>query len=125
VATTYDTNLSTPDENRFAGEARLGAPAPDAPVRTRAGRDGHLLENIGGEFTLLHFTNGEPPQVPAGIRVATIGGDFIDTLGAVARRHDATPGAAYLLRSDQHLCARWRSFDRDKVAVARARALGG
>jgi 3-(3-hydroxy-phenyl)propionate hydroxylase len=125
VATVYDTNLSTPDESRFAGKARLGAPAPDAPVRTRAGHDGHLLENIGGEFTLLHFTNGDLSQVPAGLRIATIGEDFIDTLGAVARHYDATPGATYLLRPDQHLCARWRSFDRNKVAAARARALGG
>jgi len=83
-----------------------------------------LLENIGGEFTLLTFKNGALPRTPAGIRVATIGEDFIDTTGAVAQRFDATPGAAFLLRPDQHLCARWRSVDRGKVAAAQARVLG-
>ena len=97
-------------------------PLPDAPVRSRDGRDGHLLENIGAEFTLLYVKNGAPPAVPPGIRLAVIGDDLIDTQGAIARRFDASPGAAYLLRPDQHLCARWRSFDRGKVAAARATA---
>jgi 3-(3-hydroxy-phenyl)propionate hydroxylase len=127
VATVYDTPLSTPDESRFAGSARLGAPVPDAPVRNLNGRDGHLLENIGAEFTLLYAKNGTkngaPPEVPPGVRLAIIGGDLIDTHGAFAQRFDATPGAAYLLRPDQHLCARWRNFDRGKMEAARARAL--
>ncbi len=124
VAAVYDSSLSTPDESPFAGSARLGAPVPDAPVRTRAGRDGHLLENIGGDFTLLYAKESAPPDVPQGIRLAAIGEDLIDTKGAFAQRFDATPGAAYLLRPDQHLCARWRSFDRGKVEAARSRALG-
>jgi 3-(3-hydroxy-phenyl)propionate hydroxylase len=49
---------------------------------------------------------------------------LIDSAGLFARRFDATPGAAYLLRPDQHLCARWRKFDVEKVKVARERALG-
>ena len=124
VATVYDSGLSTPDESPFAGSAKLGAPVPDAPVRRRDGGEGHLLENIGGEFTLLTMKDGAPPQAPAGIRVACIGEDLIDTHGAIAKRFDATPGAAYLLRPDQHLCARWRNFDRSKVEAARLRALG-
>ena len=51
-------------------------------------------------------------------------GDTIDPDGVLARRLDATPGAAYLLRPDHHVCARWRSFDRGKIAAARDRALG-
>jgi 3-(3-hydroxy-phenyl)propionate hydroxylase len=49
---------------------------------------------------------------------------LIDHTGLLAQRLDATPGAAYLLRPDQHLCARWRSYDIQSVAKARARALG-
>jgi 3-(3-hydroxy-phenyl)propionate hydroxylase len=124
MATVYDTGLSTSDEDDFAGSARLGAPAPDAPVRTRAGRSCHLMENIGGEFTLLYAGEGAPPDMPRGIRLACIGEDLIDTSGAVARRFDATPGAAFLLRPDQHLCARWRRFNGAKVGAARERALG-
>ncbi len=36
---------------------------------------------------------------------------------------DATPGAVYLMRPDQHLCARWRRFDSPAVARAYHRAL--
>jgi len=54
----------------------------------------------------------------------SIGEDLADPDGVLTQRLDATPGAAYLLRPDQHLCARWRSLDRGKVAAARDRALG-
>jgi 3-(3-hydroxy-phenyl)propionate hydroxylase len=124
VATVYDTPLSTADEDTFAGAAQLGAPLPDAPVRTRDGHDGHLTESIPGAFTLLYVKDGAVPDAPAGIRITCIGEDVLDTTGLLARRLDATPGAAYLLRPDQHLCARWRSYDRDKVEAARGRALG-
>ena len=53
-----------------------------------------------------------------------IGDDLMDSEGLFASRFDATPGAAYLLRPDQHLCARWRSYDPEKVAAAHRRALG-
>jgi len=124
VATVYDTPLSTPDESAFAGSARLGAPVPDAPVRGRDGRQGHLLEHIGGEFTLVYVKDGGAPQAAEGVRLLCVGEDVVDAGGAIAERFDATPGAAYLLRPDQHLCARWRVYDRAKVEAARNRALG-
>ena len=123
MATVYDTELSTPDEDAFAGSARLGAPLPDCPVRTKDG-EGHLLESLAAEFTLLTFKNGMSPQVPDGVRLATIGEDLADPHGILAQRLDATPGASFLLRPDHHLCARWRSFDRSKIEAARNRALG-
>ncbi|HVZ52590.1 MAG TPA: FAD-dependent oxidoreductase [Pseudolabrys sp.] len=125
VATVYETSLSTPDEEMFAGSARLGAPVPDAPVRKSAGGEAHLLDNIAGEFTLIYMKDGATPLPPEGIRLLCIGEDMIDTAGAIAQRLDTTPGATYLLRPDQHLCARWRSFDRAKVQAARDRAMGG
>lgn len=124
VATVYDTRLSTLDESAFGGSARLGAPLPDAPVRTRAGKASHLLESVTGEFTLLYVENGAVPQVPEGIKLTCIGEDLTDVDGLVAERLDATPGAAYLLRPDQHLAARWRHVDAGKIAAARNRALG-
>jgi 3-(3-hydroxy-phenyl)propionate hydroxylase len=121
--TVHDSPLSTPDSDRFAGSARLGAPVPDAPVRAMD-RDGFLLERLGGQFDLIYIKDGAVPIVPEGIRSSIVGEDLIDHTGLLAQRLDATPGAAYLLRPDQHLCARWRSYDIQSVAKARARALG-
>lgn len=122
--TVHDTPLSTPDEDTFAGAAKLGAPVPDAPIHTRDGREGYVLEQLGGRFDLLYFKDGAQPAAPEGVRLSVIGEDVRDPSGLLARRLDATPGAAYLLRPDQHLCARWRSFDVGKIQAARARALG-
>jgi 3-(3-hydroxy-phenyl)propionate hydroxylase len=52
-----------------------------------------------------------------------IGEDFFDESGMFAQRFDATPGATYLVRPDQHLCARWRSFDAAAISRAYRRAL--
>ncbi|MBI1201530.1 MAG: FAD-dependent oxidoreductase [Rhodopseudomonas sp.] len=123
VATVYDSSLVVPDEDAFAGPARLGAPLPDAPVRRRDGRDGFLLETLGDGFTLLAMDGEAPVAPPAGIALAAIGDEVRDVAGVVAARLDATPGAVYLLRPDQHLCGRWRQFDAGKVAAARDRVL--
>ena len=64
MPSTYETPLSTPDADTWSGSARLGAPLPDAPMRDRDGKPIWLLEALGGEETLLHVPNGEPP--PAG-----------------------------------------------------------
>ena len=124
VATVYDTSLSTPDESGFGGSARLGAPLPDAPVRRKDGTSGHLLDNIAGEFTLLYVKNGAAPEVPDGVMSICLGEDLIDSEGVLCQRLDATPGAAYLVRPDHHLAARWRHADGAKIAAARRRAMG-
>jgi 3-(3-hydroxy-phenyl)propionate hydroxylase len=46
-----------------------------------------------------------------------------DTEGLLAQRYDAVPGTFYLIRPDQHVCARWRSFDLAKVRAAVACAM--
>ena len=120
----YDTPLSTPDEGPFGGSACLGGPIPDAPMQRRDGVATHLLDDLGGPFDLIYVANGGTPAVPAGVRLWRIGEDAIDTSGLFAQRFDASPGATYLLRPDQHLCARWRAFDVAKVSAARKRALG-
>jgi 3-(3-hydroxy-phenyl)propionate hydroxylase len=125
AATVHDSPLSTPDESPFAGSARLGAPMPDCSLRYGDGSRGYLLENLGDGFTLLTFSAGAPaPVAPDGVTRLTIGDELADPDHVLAQRLDATPGAVYLLRPDQHLCARWRSFDRGKIAAARDRAMG-
>jgi 3-(3-hydroxy-phenyl)propionate hydroxylase len=49
---------------------------------------------------------------------------IVDTQGLVAKRYDAQPGTTYLLRPDQHVVARWRTLNIDRLQVAMARALG-
>jgi 3-(3-hydroxy-phenyl)propionate hydroxylase len=72
----------------------------------------------------LYVKNGAAPPVPDGIKPIRIGEDIVDAHGLLTSRLDASPGAAYLLRPDQHLCARWRSPDPAKIKAARDRALG-
>lgn len=123
VATVYDTPLSTPDETPFAGSARLGAPAPDAPMLAPDCRSCHLVEQLSDGFELLHVRNGARPPLPDGIKLTVIGEDLRDPDGGFTARFDATPGSAFLLRPDQHLCARWRKVDAAKISHARDRAL--
>ena len=47
---------------------------------------------------------------------------IVDREGLVAKRYDARDGTAILFRPDQHVCARWRRFDLDRVRAAIARA---
>jgi 3-(3-hydroxy-phenyl)propionate hydroxylase len=122
----YDTPLSTPDATAFAGTAKLGAPLPDVPLIRRDGTGTHLVESLSGDFELIYVRdigNGVRPRAPDGIKLTIVGDDLQDREGLFGARFDATPGTAYLVRPDQHLCARWRDFDAAAVAHAHARAL--
>ncbi len=123
VATTYTSPLTTPDSDAFAGSARLGAPVPDAPLRGEDG-EGFLIERLPGAFTVITVQNGTRPQPPAGAQLIVIGEDLHDEAGIFAKRFDATPGATYVLRPDQHLTARFRHYDAATVQGAITRALG-
>ncbi len=84
------------------------------------------MERLRGEFGFVCMKNGGHGRPQAeGIPVTVIGEDFFDRDGMFAQRFDATPGATYLVRPDQHLCARWRQFDAVAVARAHRRALQG
>ena len=48
----------------------------------------------------------------------------LDLKGRVIERYDLTPGSAYLIRPDQHICARWRNLSALQVEAAYRRALG-
>jgi 3-(3-hydroxy-phenyl)propionate hydroxylase len=123
VATIYDTPLSTPDEDSFGGTVRLGAPPSDARMRRADGAACHLLENLPARFELLYVADGGEPVLPPGVGLTVIGRDLIDAEGEFRARFDAKPGTAYLLRPDQHICARWRHPTPEKIAAARERAL--
>ncbi len=115
-----------------------------------AGADGWLLAHTGNRFQLLLFV--EAPDMLAAETRATIArlanaalpvhtllvaqrwgtapaaaariDCVVDRQGLAARRCDARPGTAYLLRPDQHVAARWRTLNADAVRGAVARATG-
>ncbi len=136
--------LNTADVDAFEGTMLPGAPLDDAPVQRR-GRDDWLLRHLGGGFTLLWFeptatssaadvrhTIAALRALPVSVRTLTIGParadadahDLIDVKGLAARRLDATPGTAYLIRPDQHVAARWRHGTVPDVKAAMACAIG-
>ena len=119
-----------------------GAPAADAPIKVN-GQDDWFLAHAGDAFTLVHFTDRQglsaadrealytlgTYSVPPKVLVVTPGGcntehptTLEDSEGLLASRYDARPNTSYLLRPDQHVCARWRSLDPLRVHRAMARA---
>jgi len=62
---------------------------------------------------LVVFRQGE---APAGLNAVC------DSKGLIAERYDARDGSAYLIRPDQHIAARFRSAQIDKVRAAVQRA---
>ena len=95
------------------------------------------LADVGlNEHTIKAFANAKVPVSVLVVRVGSSAGDeyaqhaptpplgLFDTQGLAARRCDARPGTALLLRPDQHVAARWRSVDEASVLKALDRAIG-
>lgn len=133
---------STGDDNALftAGPAH-GAP----PQNVRLGADDYLLDHLGGGFDLLYFTDaaaipqplqdviasvrarGVPVRVTAvGVAEAVPGADLTlaDANGHFRQRYGIPfSGGAYLLRPDQHVCARWLTLDASRLQAAFHQAL--
>ena len=144
-ATLKTSPLNTPDQDPFAGLMVPGAPAADAPV-TCNGRPSWFLAHVGGRIICVVFVDGPafPDEsatalaalghgaVPVETILVTSKGSDIgpanafriieDSEGLLAKRFDAAAGTVYLLRPDQHVCARWRLFDVGAIKAAVARA---
>ena len=137
---------NTPDADAFEGRMVPGAACADAPVAV-AGRPAWLLRQLpAGRFTVLLFDGPDgaasaasadmlrdaaaglhPLQV---LRIVTaarppLAGvlDLVDEHGLLAKRFDGQPGTLYLLRPDQHVCARWRHATPADIQAALRRAL--
>ena len=135
--------LNSPgDDNALftAGPAH-GAP----PQNIRLGANDFLLDHLGGGFDLLYFTDadaipeplqqviasvrqrGVPVRVTAvGAAEAVQGADLTlpDANGHFRQRYGiGASGGAYLLRPDQHVCARWLTLDATRLRAAFQQAL--
>ena len=119
-------SLNTPDAEVFAARMSPGTNCADAPILT-GDRPGWLLEHLGDGFCVLTFGDAPPGAVQAGpiaARVLRVGADVVDSKGVLTARYDGRPGTTYLIRPDQHVAARWRAFDPEKIRRAIARATG-
>ncbi len=133
-------NSAGDDNALFKAGPAHGAP----PQNVRLGADDYLLDHVGGGFDLLYFTEGTIPQavldvlsqqrakgVPVrmlaiGPTQAVKGADVTlpDPNGHFRQRYGVrASGAAYLLRPDQHVCARWMTMDADRLQAALNTAL--
>lgn len=125
-----DSPLNTPDVDAFDTPVVPGAVLPDAPVK-KGTTDSWLLRELGVNFTLI--THGPAPQWVADwlqslpsddCKLLQLGVDVDDTQGLVAQRLDLQSGSAYLVRPDQHVCARWRVPTAADLQAAYHRATG-
>ncbi|MFL9928570.1 FAD-dependent oxidoreductase [Paraburkholderia sp. RL18-103-BIB-C] len=141
-----DSPLNTADHDRFDGAMMPGASCVDAPVQVD-GQAGWLLPQLGQQFTGVLFCGeqGIDPATRAALdalragpiplklvvvtrgdaQAAALPGMHVvhDAEGLANARYDATHGTFYLVRPDQHVCARWRQVDMSAVEHALKRAL--
>lgn len=129
VPCSYDSPLSSRDADAWRGGPSPGCSMLDAPVATRAGEQAYLTDAFrkgGTDFTLLSFSNGAAVHTPDGVKDIRVGGEggLADPKGLVAKRYDAEPGSAYLLRPDGYVAARFRHPTPEAIAAALSRAQG-
>lgn len=133
-------NAADDDNTRFEAGPAHGAP----PRNVCLGPDEFLLDHLDHRFTLFCATGsalpadvlavvseararGLPLQVIAvGAPHPVSGADLSlpDADGHVRQRHGLPPGGAYLLRPDQHVCARWVALDAARLRAALHTATG-
>ena len=149
-ATLHASPLNTPDAlgDVFEGRMVPGAVAADAPLALGdgggdgdgagdsdgAGEPGWLLRAVGtGSFAALVFGDGAAADrsaraVAEGAAAADVQVDVVrlplgDAHALATQRYDAQAGTVYLLRPDQHVCARWRQPDAQAIRTALHRVL--
>ncbi len=146
-------NSTEDDNGLFKAGPAHGAPPQNVRLGPGAGDGDYLLDHLGGGFDLLYFTDapavpeslqaviqnvraqGVPLKVIAvGAAQPVAGADqtLPDADGHLRERYGVpvgdgsnghAQGAAYLLRPDQHICARWLTLDATRLQAALAQAL--
>ena len=130
------------DDNRLFTQ---GPAHGEPPQNVRLGDDDFLLDHLGGGFDLLYFTDATAiPQALSRViakaraqglplRLTAVGAaqpvegadnTLADADGHLRQRYGMTvQGGGYLLRPDQHICARWQHLDAKGLQAALNTAL--
>jgi 3-(3-hydroxy-phenyl)propionate hydroxylase len=120
---TYDGSaLNSPDELNGPARTRPGSPCPDVPLG-----DTFLLSKLSSEFTLLSIDTDAPEEVTeAGVTLKCIPlSAASDPTGAFSERYlGDCDSAVYLIRPDQHIAARFPSYNDVDFRAALRRAIG-
>lgn len=115
----YDAFPLFGEDDLTGGPARTlpGSACTDAPVE-----QDFLLDLLPSEFSVLALGDqAKTARSVEGMKVIKIAAPS----DALKERYlGAASGAVYLIRPDHHVVARWGNFDTDKIASARAVALG-
>jgi 3-(3-hydroxy-phenyl)propionate hydroxylase len=134
--------LNSMDDDNHKFEAGPGHGAP--PRNICLGPDDFLLDHLDHRFTLLcaiettlpaevlavvHELRGKGLSlqlIAVGASQPVPGADqtLADANGHLRERHGLRTGGAYLLRPDQHVCARWMSLDASRLRAALHTATG-
>jgi hypothetical protein len=103
---------------RIEAEPSMPTTNEDARI-TIGGNDGYLTEWLGQDFTLLAGSIAAAAMAPKGVAALAPG----DPHGDIAARYALVPEAAYLIRPDGHVAARFlvATSERIKAALRRAR----
>ncbi|WP_298815792.1 FAD-dependent oxidoreductase [uncultured Roseibium sp.] len=122
VPAIYDgSSLNGEDQVDLPARTRPGSPAIDAPL----GKS-WLVDSLGDRFVLLGF-GVEVPEKCDVLGVQIEGRSLPETeIGPEIKERylGDLEAAVYLFRPDQHVAARWRDFDADKLAIAFKKAIG-
>lgn len=136
-------NCPADDNDRFSAGPRNGAPM----LNIKLAENDYLFDRLGACFYLLYFTGSEcipsdlleranairssgvPFQIIAVAQhsqAAISGADHLiaDASGHIARKYGITHNGAYLVRPDQHICARWQQLTGEQLRTAVNIALG-
>ena len=136
------------DNALFKSGPAHGAPPQNVRLGATGGEGDFLLDHLGGGFDLLYFTDKDLPEelqqvirtaraqgmpltvIAVGATQPVAGADkhLPDADGHLRERygipaHERTKCGAYLLRPDQHICARWLTLDAKRLQAALHTAL--
>lgn len=119
---TYDgSRLNGADVSGLPARTRPGSPAADCPL----GND-WLLHKLGGSFVVLGINRDVPDNLSA--HGLSLRGLILEDDSASPFLKDRYLGsedsAVYLIRPDQHVAARWTTYNEASVVDALGRAIG-